>query len=128
MLLAKFAIFKQEVISRQKIADIYNKKLNAIGIKSTPNISSFNTSVYAQYTIQVEERERYQSQLKEKGIPTAVHYPTLLPDQPAIKDFLISDTLYYAKQASLKVLSLPMDPYLSEDDQNYIIMSLKEIL
>ena len=128
ILLAKFTTFKQEVISRQKIAEKYNKKLNDIGIKSTPNICSFNTSVYAQYTIQIEERERFQAQLKDKGIPTAVHYPTLLPDQPAIKNFSISETLDHAKQASLKVLSLPMHPYLSEDDQNYIIMSLKEII
>ena len=87
-----------------------------------------NSCVYAQYTIQLHERAKYQLLLKEKGIPTAVHYPTLLPDQPAINNFLISNDLEHAQKASSMVMSLPMHPYLAEEDQNYIVSSLEEIL
>ena len=89
---------------------------------------SNNSCVYAQYTIQLHERAKYQLLLKEKGIPTAVHYPTLLPDQPAINNFLISNDLEHAQKASSMVMSLPMHPYLTEEDQNYIVSSLQEIL
>ena len=48
------------------------------------DVEEFNSSVYAQYTIQVKDREKIINYLKEKGIPTAIHYPILLPDQPAL--------------------------------------------
>jgi UDP-2-acetamido-2-deoxy-ribo-hexuluronate aminotransferase len=50
---------------------------------TTPYIEQHNTSVYAQYTIQVDNRDELQQKLKEQGVPTAVHYPIPLNKQPA---------------------------------------------
>jgi UDP-2-acetamido-2-deoxy-ribo-hexuluronate aminotransferase len=88
-----------------------------------------NTSVYAQYTIQVDHRTEVQGALKEKNIPTAVHYPTLLCQQPAIKSCSSHCSQQCsspnAQKASERVLSLPMHPYLSEKDQDLVVAALK---
>ncbi|MBI96625.1 aminotransferase DegT [bacterium] len=128
ILLAKFPLFKQEIISRQNSAEIYNKKLKKIGINSIPTISQLNTSVYAQYTIQVDNRKEIQSHLKKLGIPTAVHYPTILPDQPALGGPQVHCKFTEATRASKRVLSLPMHPYLSQDNQEFIVNSISKII
>ena len=81
-----------------------------------------NTSVYAQYTILSENREKIQSKLKENDIPSVSYYSVPLHLQPVFKglnnkvgDFKVSE-----KVAS-QCLSLPMSPYLDIDDQNKII-------
>ena len=83
--------------------------------------------MYAQYTIQVSNRPAIQAALKEEGIPTAVHYPTLLCQQPAFAK--LSHCTHHCQQlcgcpvaqaVSERVLSLPMHPYLSEADQERI--------
>jgi len=51
----------------------------------TPFIEPYNTSVYAQYTIQVKNRDCIQEKLKENNIPTAVHYPVPLNKQPVME-------------------------------------------
>ena len=95
-----------------------------------------NTSVYAQYTIKIDNRDKIIAFLKEKGIPTSIHYPSLLPDQLALnnrKTFLNnvfkgsifkSCKLENARNLVSKVLSLPMHPMLKEDDQDTIIDGL----
>ncbi len=137
VLLAKLPLFEKEVYLRETLGKSYTNKLNQKGFNNTPYIEECNSSVYAQYTIQVEHREKIIDLLKEKGIPTAIHYPILLPDQPALnkkkKGFLHSllNTKMYktfnienARRLSSKVMSLPFYPNLREEDQDYIIDSL----
>ncbi len=117
ILLAKFEIFPKEVEARSKIGQKYSdllKDTNAI----TPYIEPFNTSVYAQYTIQTDNREQLQKKLKEKDIPTAVHYPIPLNKQPALKQSIKTPV---AEAVSDKVVSLPMHPLLSQQDMDLII-------
>ncbi len=144
ILLAKFEIFNKEVESRQKIAHRYTNEFNRLGFLKTPKIDNENTSVFAQYTIQVEDRNKVIEKLKEQKIPTSVHYPSLLSDQEALKknnkisnfipmNFLrkklfISKSLNNAKKISQKVLSLPMHPMLGEKDQDTIIKSVLSVL
>ena len=73
ILLAKLEIFEEEVVNRMRIGARYTDLLK--NLVCTPFIESGNTCVYAQYTIQVDQRENVQQQLKAKNIPTAVHYP-----------------------------------------------------
>ncbi|WP_020676377.1 DegT/DnrJ/EryC1/StrS family aminotransferase [Geopsychrobacter electrodiphilus] len=127
ILLAKLDIFSEEVQMRGTIGSRYSKKLCDTCI--TPHIASANTSVFAQYCIQVSERDRFVKNLKGKGVPTAVHYPIPLHLQPAFTylgykngDFSVSE-----KVAS-RIVSLPIYPYLSEKDQNFIVMCAKEAL
>ena len=144
ILLAKLDLFEAEVEARIKIGSRYTEKLKEKGFNKTPFISNENSSVYAQYTIQVNEREKVIENMKNKGIPTAVHYPSLLPYQKALKNFnpknktilnsIFSKELYKsfmiknAKESASKVLSLPMHPNLSENNQNLVINSLMESL
>ena len=137
VLLSKMKIFDKEVALREIIGKKYTKKLNGLGFSNTPFVELNNNSVYAQYTIKIKNREKIINYLKEKGIPTSIHYPSLMSDQEALnknkKGFLnkiFSRKIYKSYPLKIaqnlvdKVLSLPMHPLLSEKDQDLIIDSL----
>jgi UDP-2-acetamido-2-deoxy-ribo-hexuluronate aminotransferase len=128
ILLAKWPNFQQEVEARCRIGAAYSLKLNETGITTTPQLTDGNTSVFAQYTVQVENRAAVQAALKDQGIPTAVHYPTLLCQQPALRcqHSHCSNGCHtpLALAASERVLSLPMHPWLSDADQDRVVSAL----
>ena len=124
VLLAKFEIFDEEISKRQRIATFYDEKLNAIGISTTPVIEKHNTSVYAQYTIQVEHRDYLQKELSSMGIPTVVHYPIPLNKQPAVADDSI--LLPVGDRIAERVLSLPMHPYMTEADVDAVVQAIEK--
>ena len=128
ILLAKWPNFQQEVEARGFIGGAYTQKLNAAGITTTPQLAEGNTSVFAQYTVQVENRAAVQAALKDQGIPTAVHYPTLLCQQPALtcQHSRCSNGCHtpLALAASERVISLPMHPWLSDADQDRVVSAL----
>ena len=128
ILLAKFPLFPFEVKQREKIALKYNYKLLNGGFKNIPIVTKGNTSVYAQYTILVEDRNRIQGYLNDKGVPTSIHYPMLLSNQPALSEKYISHDTKVALDKSRKVLSLPMHPWLSENDQDKVVFNLLRAL
>lgn len=115
ILLPKLEIFADEIIKRNQVATSYTRLLNDAGIVSTPYVDERCVSAWAQYTILVEDREEVLGKLKEAGVPTAVHYPIPLNKQPAVKD----DTVHLpiGDEIAKKVMSLPMHPYLSSQDQ-----------
>jgi UDP-2-acetamido-2-deoxy-ribo-hexuluronate aminotransferase len=125
ILLAKLEIFPQEVKARHRIGEAYTEALK--DIVTTPYIESHNTSVYAQYTIQVDNRNELQQKLKEQGIPTAVHYPIPLNKQAAFarRGNPLWLPLPVAEQVAQRVISLPMHPYLTEDEQSSITTRLR---
>ena len=113
ILLAKLLIFDEEVQKRVEIGGRYTAKLK--DVVETPYIEPYNTCVYAQYTIRVDEREQVISKLKAVGVPTAVHYPLAIHQQPA---FLESNRgLSHSARAAAQVMSLPMHAYLKPDAQ-----------
>ena len=122
ILLPKLEIFAEELVLRQQVAERYNALLNEAGILTTPFIEAHNTSAYAQYTIQVENREQVQAKLQEAGIPTAVHYPIPLNKQPAVADAAVS--LPVGDAVADKVMSLPMHPYMTEVDINKVVIGI----
>ena len=128
VLLGKWPNFAQEVEARGRIGAAYTCKLVDSGFTAIPKLESGNTSVYAQYTVQVEKRAEVQASLKAKGIPTSVHYPTLLSQQPALRRVHghSSQGLHtpFAQTASELVMSLPMHPWLSDDDQDRVVDAL----
>ena len=122
ILLPKLEILDDEIKARQQVANAYNKLLSEAGITTTPFIKEGNISAWAQYTIQVENRETVQAHLKANGIPTAVHYPIPLNKQPAVA----SDTVLPVGDAIAEnVMSLPMHPYISLEEQSKAMESLK---
>ena len=132
ILLAKLELFEAEVQARQRVAARYTQQLQAAGITTTPTVAPGNTSVFAQYTVQVENRLAVQERLKQAGVPTAVHYPTLLCQQPALagcgQRCQSACGSAHALRASERVLSLPMHPYLSESDQDTVVAALASTL
>lgn len=123
VLLAKLEIYTDEIRARQTIAKHYDELLK--GVVETPVISEKNESVHAQYTIKVKNRDAVRKALMEQQIPTAVHYPKPVHLQPGFMhlgytqgDFPISEKL------ANEVLSLPMHPYLTEEQQRFIASAL----
>lgn len=118
VVLAKLERFDWEVEQRLKVAARYDELL--AGKVSVVTQRSDRTSVFAQYTVFVENREQIQEQLKVAGIPTAVHYPIPLNEQPAYRHLCCSDCTPISKQRASQVMSLPMWPFLDPRDQDRI--------
>ena len=131
ILLPKFQAFKDyEVDAVNKVAEKYTAALkNAV---VTPIVPEDYLSSWAQYTILLESREQrdaVQAKLKEKGIPSMIYYPRGLHQQAAYQWMNLSDKDYpNTLAATQRVLSLPMHPYMQEDEQKFIIHSLLEAL
>ncbi|MCH9699722.1 MAG: DegT/DnrJ/EryC1/StrS family aminotransferase [Gammaproteobacteria bacterium] len=127
ILLAKMQLFPEEVKSRSAIGQRYTEMIltarDQSGLDASalvpPYIEAYNTSVYAQYTVLVENRNKVLESLKQQGIPTAVHYPVPLHKQPVFTDQM--PQLPVATQLSERVMSLPMHPYLQAEEQNTIV-------
>jgi UDP-2-acetamido-2-deoxy-ribo-hexuluronate aminotransferase len=90
-----------------------------------PVIEPFNTSVFAQYTISVDDRDALIARLKTRNIPTAVHYPVPLHLQPAFASYGYREGDFpIAEAAAKRVLSLPMGADLTDSDQLRIVAAL----
>jgi UDP-2-acetamido-2-deoxy-ribo-hexuluronate aminotransferase len=126
ILLAKFNRFKEEIKKRQKIALRYNEAMDELGINRIYQKHDRN-SVFAQYTIILNDRESTQKVLDSKKIPYAVHYPTPINEQEFYKTFCCDGCTPIAKTISGKVLSLPMGPDLKPEHQDFIVSVLKLI-
>jgi UDP-2-acetamido-2-deoxy-ribo-hexuluronate aminotransferase len=125
VLLGKLEVFDAEVRRRAEVGARYTELLG--DAVKTPRIMKGNTSVYAQYTIEVEEREAFQEAMKLRGVPTTVHYPEALHLQPAF-DYLGlgAGRFPVAERAASRVVSLPMHPYLGESDLTMVADSVRE--
>jgi len=123
VVLAKLERFDWEIAQRQLIGQRYNELLSAADFDLV-TLRSDRTSVYAQYTVLVSDRDAVQKRLSEAGIPTAVHYPVPLNEQPAYKHLCCSDCAPIAQQIAKRVMSLPMSPDLSAEDQDKIVGAL----
>jgi UDP-2-acetamido-2-deoxy-ribo-hexuluronate aminotransferase len=123
VLLAKLPHYADEIEGRQAVAQKYNLLLKSQ--VTTPQVNSDRTSVWAQYTICVENREDLQVKLKDAGIPTAIHYPMPLHLQECFQYLKLKEgTFPIAEQASKEVMSLPMNPFLSDNEIEYVTQSI----
>ena len=120
VLLSKLTIFDEELTMRQAVADRYADKLSAHVV--TPKLDPKASSSWAQYTICLPEdtdRDTVQAQLSEAGIPTAIYYPVPMHKQKPYQHHPVADGgLAVTEALCHHVLSLPMHPYLSHDDQD----------
>ncbi len=106
--------------ARQTAADWYRTHLNPEWVVPA-TCRRDRTHIYQQFTIRTPDRDRLQVHLAEQGIPSAVHYPTPLFQQPAFRDATWDSRCPAAQLAAAQVLSLPMHPYLSEDTLETIV-------
>ena len=131
ILLEKLEIFPSELNKRQAVANNYYKHLNNLNLKiKLPLLKSKFISSWAQYTIILPDninRDKLQESLKFKDIPTAVYYPIPLNEHKPYKNYPVSKSgLINTNYLARNVLSLPIHPYLSEDDIIYISKNIYE--
>jgi len=134
ILLAKLDRFIEwEVPQRQAIGARYSELINSAlsaqhseqGVV-TPYIEPHNTSVYAQYTVQINDRDALVKKLSEAGIPTAVHYPIPLHLQPVFSELGLKEGDFPISEAAAKrVMSLPMGPDLTEAVQQQTVNAIR---
>lgn len=127
VILAKLNFFESEINLRRKIARFYCGLLDKENIKYIAQDIK-GESVYAQFTLIVENRDGVRECLAAKGIPTTVHYPIPINEQEPYRQFCCSDCTPIAKELAQKVLSIPMHPYLTESEQVKIVNALVEAL
>ena len=129
VLLAKFERFEWEVAQRQKVGANYTEQINKhCPSIVTPYIEAHNTSVFAQYSILVENRDKIIKQLNEQGIPTSIHYPTPLHLQPVFSHLKqVKGNFPIAEAISNKIISLPMGPDLGAPQQSHVVKCLVTI-
>ncbi|HEY2010058.1 MAG TPA: DegT/DnrJ/EryC1/StrS family aminotransferase [Rhizomicrobium sp.] len=123
ILIEKLKIFDEEIEKRNTVAQRYNDAFAGSNRIKTPVVIPGAVSTWAQYTLQVADRARFQAALKEKGVPTAVYYPIPLSRQRAYAAYPsapvpVSDAL------SGHVVSLPMHPYLEPATQDRVIAAV----
>lgn len=129
ILLAKFGIFPEEIGLRQEVANRYTTLIGAVGAPvEPPRIPAGIVSAWAQYSVLArdgEHRATLLNRLKEASIPSAIYYPKPLHLQTAFKslghtpgDFPVSEA------CAERIFSIPMHPYLTEEDQQRVIRAL----
>jgi len=120
----KLKYYKKDLKLRQEVAEKYTKALEGKDIV-LPFIMKEATSAWAQYSVRVQNRDEVQTKLKEKGIPTAVHYPMPLHLQECFEYLGYSEGNFpISEKISHEIMSLPMNPYLREDEIAYIAGNL----
>lgn len=126
ILSAKLGIYDTEVKNRQDLASNYNERFASLLEHQVqlPQVHSEATHVWAQYTLKVPGRDLFQNFLKEKGVPTAVHYPQTMSSQPALKGKCRSLHTPIADHCANHVVSLPMHPYMQEEHFETIVAAV----
>lgn len=132
ILLAKLERYPWELEQREKIARRFSEGFSSIKAPhfSFPFVAPGHQSVWAQYTLTVDNRLEFQKKLQAAGVPTSIHYPRIMPEQPWYKAHAsksIGD-LQHARWAADHVISIPMYPDMDTKTQDYIIDQVKKAL
>ncbi|HEY9235676.1 MAG TPA: DegT/DnrJ/EryC1/StrS aminotransferase family protein [Phenylobacterium sp.] len=123
VLLQKLTIFADEIESRNKVAARYAEQLG--DVVKVPKVIEGGVSVWAQYTIETDDRDGLIAHLKGQAIPTAVYYPIPIHRQDVYSKYPAPGGLPVTDAKAKVVMSLPMHPYLSETDQDQITAAIR---
>ena len=125
ILLPKLEVFPKEIEERQRVANRYSSGFSGCDKLTIPHVPDGYQSVWAQYTLLAENRSAVQKQLIEKGIPTAVYYGRPLHLQAAYSGLgYHSGAMPVAERVSQQVFSLPMHPYLEDQEIDRIVAAV----
>lgn len=125
VLIEKLKVFPDEIEARERIARRYSQLLSRSNRIRVPRVIDGACSTWAQYTIEVPNRDHVQQELKARGIPTAIYYPTPLSAQRGYSQYP-SAPVPVSERLSKSVISLPMHPYLDEATQDKIVSAVLE--
>lgn len=127
VLLAKLPRLDDWNAARRRHAEVYDKGLVGVAGVSVPVVDEVNEHVYNQYTIRVEGRDRLRSYLSDRGIGSAIYYPQALHLQPCFRHLGHEPgSLPETERACREVLSLPVYPELTDDQQQAVIAAIRE--
>jgi len=131
ILLAKLEIFRDEIGERIRVGQRYEQLLSSLAPSvMRPHVTEDGVCIWAQYTIQLPgdvERAHVIRSLQVKGIPTAINYPKGMHEQGCMRHLgYAPESFPHVQHACKHVLSLPMHPYLTEEQQIYIVTALAE--
>jgi UDP-2-acetamido-2-deoxy-ribo-hexuluronate aminotransferase len=125
ILLAKLELFNNEIEKRQSVAEVYSEGLN--NVVEIPYISNDYKSVWAQYSILSDNRDKIKSKLNEADIPSVVYYVKPLHLQTAFSYLGYENgSMPVSEKITKRILSLPMHPYLERNEQETIIEVIKK--
>lgn len=124
VLLEKLKIFPDEIERRNRIAERYVQGL-AGHVAATPVVIPGGRSVWAQFTVEHDDRDALAAHLNTRGVPTAVYYPIPLHRQPAYRQHPVGPGgLAVTEAKAERVISLPMSAYLDEAVQDRVIAAV----
>jgi UDP-2-acetamido-2-deoxy-ribo-hexuluronate aminotransferase len=127
ILLAKLPRFDWEVARRIELGALYGERIRASGAPvGLLSVRPDRSSVWAQYTVLVHDRDGVQERMKQAGIPTAVHYPRPLNRQPAYEKLIDPKPLPVSDALAAQVMSLPMSADLSESQVDLVVAALAQ--
>ncbi|MCA0177988.1 MAG: DegT/DnrJ/EryC1/StrS family aminotransferase [Proteobacteria bacterium] len=127
IVLGKLTRFDWELARRRAVGARYHALLAELPLARL-TVRPDRDCVWAQYTVQVAHREAVQQALTAAGIPTAIHYPLPLHQQPAYARWAPATSLPHSERAAARVLSLPMSADLSEAQQDTVVAALRQAL
>jgi dTDP-4-amino-4,6-dideoxygalactose transaminase len=125
ILLEKMKVFPEEIEMRDAIAQRYSKALGQSNSIRVPHVIDGAGSTWAQYTIQVPDRDKLAADLKAKGVPTAIYYPIPMTAQKGYAHYP-AVPVPVSTEIGKHVISLPMHPYLDAATQDLIIEAVLE--
>jgi dTDP-4-amino-4,6-dideoxygalactose transaminase len=108
-----------------EIANRYTTELGGIDGLILPMVSEGNNHTYHQYTVKTQKRDELQSHLKDLGVPSMIYYPVPIHHHTPYLPYAPATPLEVTEQISKEVLSLPIQPHLSDDHVNHVIDSVK---
>lgn len=126
VLLQKLTIFADEIEARNRVAARYAAGLG--DAVRTPRVIEGGVSVWAQYTIETDDRDGLAAHLRAEGVPSAVYYPVPLHRQAPYARYPAPGGLPVTDAASGRVISLPMHAYLDEPTQDHIITAIRNFV
>jgi UDP-2-acetamido-2-deoxy-ribo-hexuluronate aminotransferase len=128
ILIEKLKRYDWELEQRNRIAGAYNEGFTALGSKCiAPKLRPDRGSVWAQYTVLVADRDRFAAKLKEKGVPTSVHYPSPLHHQPVYAHLREKYSCPVAERVSRQCISLPMWPDMTDEQVAQVVKAVQEV-
>lgn len=124
IVLAKLPFFDEELKARNRIGAYYNEHLK--DSFATPKTLEGNTHIYAQYVLKSDKRAEILTALKKEGIPCAIYYPICIHEQPAYQDLGYKKGDFpESEKAADTVFSIPVHPWITQEDQDKVIKTLK---
>ncbi len=121
----KIKFYDEDLNKRREIGFAYNDAFSGLKGLVAPTIKSDRNTVFAQYTVVVENRDQFAKDLEKEGIPTSIHYPLGMHEQPVYKHMNIS--LPVTEKLSKRVISLPLYPDMPKDHVKKVIDAVKKI-